>query len=364
MKKFTFYSLFLLIVLFSSFAVLEISLRTYLTIKHFKNPNVNYWGKTWYSFENNLIKINKFDENLRSNLKEVKFRNLNLPRWTKNSNITINKFGFRENDNEDLIFKNNQKILTTGDSFTYGSQVSNNETWPSYLENLIKIEVNNGGHPGYSAGQSLRRAQILSKNEKYDYFIWSVIYNDFYRDRPIKFIVKNDNKLQFNKSKLNPLYTNPKYVKNFYTSLKELFFTFYLFDREIFENVDLFKKKRVEKYINLIQGSNDYSVKEQIEFLLNEFIKIEIENKFILIQHTDFSENTSQKLINSRKKAYDEKYKNILFDIADKKKIKIIDTENWFNRMSSEEKRLMWHDHHTPRGNYEVARFISQNINF
>ena len=47
-----------------------------------------------------------------------------------------------------------------------------------------------------------------------------------------------------------------------------------------------------------------------------------------------------------------------------KKKIKIIDTENWFNKMSSEEKRLMWHDHHTPRGNYEVARFISQNINF
>ncbi len=322
MKKFIFYPLFLLIILFTSFSILEISLRTYLTIKHFKNPNVNYWGKTWYSFENNLVVIHKFDENLRSNLKEAKFKNLNLPRWAENSNITINKLGFRENDNEDLIFKNNQKILTTGDSFTYGSQVSNDETWPSYLENLIKIKVNNGGHPGYSAGQSLRRAQILSKKEKYDYFIWSVIYNDFYRDRPIKFIIKNDNKLQFNKFKLNPLYTSPKNVKNFYSSLRELFFTFYLFDREIFGKLDLFKKKKVEKYINLIEGSNDYSVEEYIEFLLEEFLEIEIENKYILIQHTDFSENTGQKLIDDRKKAYDEKYKHILFNIADKKKLK------------------------------------------
>ena len=301
---------------------------------------------------------------MRSNLKEAKFKNLNLPRWAENSNITINKLGFRENDNEDLIFKNNQKILTTGDSFTYGSQVSNDETWPSYLENLIKIKVYNGGHPGYSAGQSLRRAQILSKKEKYDYFIWSVIYNDFYRDRPIKFIIKNDNKLQFNKFKLNPLYTSTKNVKNFYSSLRELFFNFYLFDREIFGKLDLFKKKKVEKYVNLIEGSNDYSVEEYIEFLLEEFLEIEIENKYILIQHTDFSENTGQKLIDGRKKAYDEKYKHILFNIADKKKIKIIDSEIWFNQMSSEEKRLMWHDHHTPRGNYEVARFISQNINF
>ena len=364
MKKFTFYFLFLLITLFSSFVVLEISLRTYLTIKHVKNPNVSYWGKTWYSYESNLIIINKFDENLRSNLKEVKFHNLNLPRWTKNSNITINKFGFRENDNQDLIFKNNQKILTTGDSFTYGSQVSNNETWPSYLENLIKIKVNNGGHQGYSAGQSLRRAQILSKNEKYDYFIWSIIYNDFYRDAPIKFIIKKNDELQFNRFRLNPEYTNKLKPKNLYDSLRELFFIFYLLDREVIQNINFFNPPHIEKYIPLIEGSNQYSAKEQIEFLLKEFLKIEIKNKYILIQHTDTSENTNKELISARKKAYDEKYKEHLFDIAKKYEIKIIDTEIWFNKMSSEEKRLMWLDHHTPRGNYEVAKFISQNIDF
>ncbi len=364
MKKLSFYLLFLFLLIFTSFVLLETSLRIYLTLKHFKNPHVSYWGKTWYSYENNNIVINKFDENLRSNLKEVNFHKLNLPRWSTNANITINKSGFRENDNRNIIFKNDKKILVTGDSFTYGYQVSNNETWPSYLEDIIKIKVNNGGHQGYSAGQSLKRAQMLSKKEKYDYFIWSVIYNDFKRDVPIKFIIKKNNELQFNKFRLNPEYTNKLKPKNLYDSLRELFFSFYLLDREVIQNINFLKTPYIEKYIPLIDGSNQYSAKEQIEFLIKEFLKIEIKNKYILIQHTDISENTNKKLIYDRKRAYDEKYKKFLFDTAKKNEIKIIDTENWFNQMSSEEKRLMWHDHHTPRGNYEVAKFISQNINF
>ena len=89
----------------------------------------------------------------------------------------------------------------------------------------------------------------------------------------------------------------------------------------------------------MIEGSNQYSAKEQIEFLLKEFLKIKIKNKYILIQHTDTSENTNKELISARKKAYDEKYKEHLFDIAKKYEIKIIDTEIWFNKMSSEEKK-------------------------
>ena len=81
-----------------------------------------------------------------------------------------------------------------------------------------------------------------------------------------------------------------------------------------------------------------------------------------MIQHTDFSENTGQKLIDDRKKAYDENI-NIFCSILQIKKIKIIDSEIWFNQMSSEKKRLMWHDHHTPKGK-KWQRFISQNINF
>tara|TARA_Y200000002_G_scaffold285817_1_gene239934 strand:- start:598 stop:1038 length:441 start_codon:yes stop_codon:yes gene_type:complete len=112
MNKSIFYFLFFFLLIFTCFVLLEASLRFYLSIKHFKNPHVNYWGKTWYSHEYNNLLVNKFDENLISNLKEVNFNKLNLPKWSKNANITINKFGFRENDNGNINFKNNKNNLS------------------------------------------------------------------------------------------------------------------------------------------------------------------------------------------------------------------------------------------------------------
>ena len=56
-----------LIVFLIGLSFIELSLRTYLTIKHFDNPNANYWGKTWY--RSNPISFTKFDEKLKFTLK-------------------------------------------------------------------------------------------------------------------------------------------------------------------------------------------------------------------------------------------------------------------------------------------------------
>lgn len=367
MKKVINYFLLISLLFLFTFFLLEILLRTYLTFKHLGNPHINYWGKTWYSYDRGKFTINEFDENLVSNLKKVNYQKLNFPRWSPDANITINRFGFRENDNNIKKYINNKKILVTGDSFTFGSQVSNNETWPSYLENFLKIKVFNGGHPGYGTGQSIRRASILSKNEKFDYFIWSVIFNDFNRDKNFKFILEIDGKLKFNKFKKN--YSSNKLIRNktFYLTLKEFFFTVYLIDREILEKVKekfLKSKKNQKSFSPILKGSLDYSVEEQVQFLLKEFLKIEIDNKYILLQHTDFSKNTGQKLISARKKMYDDKYKTILFKYAKEYGIKIIDTQLVFENMSEKQKRLMWLDHHTPIGNEFIAKFIIKNIDF
>src|SRR5262249_1689918 len=48
------------------------------------------------------------------------------------------------------------RILTFGDSFTFGDEVSDNETWPYYLEKLLPgSEVINFGVHGYGHDQML-----------------------------------------------------------------------------------------------------------------------------------------------------------------------------------------------------------------
>ncbi len=369
MRKTVFYFLLLIILIILSFLVLEISIRSYLSIKNLNNPHVSYWGKTWYSYQNETLKLQKFDKLLLKKLKETNLQKVYLPRWIPGSNITIDDQGFRKNDNKDIKFKNNKKILVTGDSFAFGSQVSNNQTWPSYLEKIVKVKVLNGGQPAYSSAQSLRKAIIMSEQYNFDYFIWSFIYEDFERDETSNFLIKKNNEMQFNEyTEVNSDLEMPR-NKNIYLLFKEYFFIVYLIDREIVKKLITDNKNyNKKKYSSLIDFSNQYSTsytpREEIKFLIKEFKKIEIDNKYILIQHTDSSKNTEKKIIDLRKKNYNNKYKKLIYELANINQIQIIDTEDIFKKMSEKERRMMWFDHHSPQGNKIIAELISKNINF
>lgn len=58
---------------------------------------------------------------------------------------------------------NRRPILAVGDSFTFGDQVSDDETWPAQLERLSGVPVINGGVFGYGIDQSYLRAQHLTE---------------------------------------------------------------------------------------------------------------------------------------------------------------------------------------------------------
>ena len=297
----------ILLIFFSS----EILLRSYLSIKHIKNPHISYWGKTWYRFDH--LKFSKFDENLISVLTEASYKNVDIPRWKKNSNITINKNGFRENKNPITEYKNKKKFLVTGDSFAFGEQVSDNETWPSCLERKTKLKVNNGSHPGYSTGQSLRKALIESNKEKYDYFIWSIFFDDFRRDVNNKFIIKKNNELYFNKFKEIDKTKSQINKKKIYHYLKEFSFVTYIFDRKIMKKFNETQKQI--KFEPVLGDRINYTKEEQIKFLINEFLKIQIDKKYILLQYSDQSEN-SKKSTRDRHNEISKKYFKSLIDIS------------------------------------------------
>jgi hypothetical protein len=68
-----------------------------------------------------------------------------------------------------------------GDSFTFGEQVSDWETWPAQLEELSRRRVINGGVLGYGMDQTFLRARRLLNEDRYSIVILSFISDDIRR---------------------------------------------------------------------------------------------------------------------------------------------------------------------------------------
>ena len=94
-----------------------------------------------------------------------------------NKTVTVNSDTTRSNGNV-VALENNPRILAVGDSFTFGVQVSDDETWPSALERRLHAEVVNAGVGGYGFGQAGLRARVLSKTDNFDLVILSVLVPD------------------------------------------------------------------------------------------------------------------------------------------------------------------------------------------
>lgn len=97
--------------------------------------------------------------------------------------VTISQDGIRANGQNAL--KNSKSsenlILAIGDSFTFGDQVSDHETWPAILEKLTGIRTLNGGVFGYGVDQTYLRMRSLAKKYQPTVIVFSLIPSDIYR---------------------------------------------------------------------------------------------------------------------------------------------------------------------------------------
>lgn len=74
------------------------------------------------------------------------------------------------------------RILIVGDSFTFGDQVSDSETYAAYLENILpNTEVLNFGVHGYGLDQMLLMLQRQAPIYQPDLVIFGYIYDDLHR---------------------------------------------------------------------------------------------------------------------------------------------------------------------------------------
>ena len=142
-----------------------------------------------YSFENvleNHLRITmalyptRYDEQLGWVSKEgVLAPDRNVKR------ITILEGGIRSNGNTAIgqNLPGQRPVLAVGDSYTFGYEVLDNETWPAILEDLTGKRVINGGVFAYGMDQSLLRARLLIDKYQPDTLIYSFIPNDIWRNQ-------------------------------------------------------------------------------------------------------------------------------------------------------------------------------------
>jgi lysophospholipase L1-like esterase len=77
--------------------------------------------------------------------------------------LTIGSAGLRMTGTATAKVPDQSPILAVGDSFTFGEEVTDTETWPSALQDRTGLSVLNGGVSGYGFDQIVLRAEKLAK---------------------------------------------------------------------------------------------------------------------------------------------------------------------------------------------------------
>lgn len=96
------------------------------------------------------------------------------------TDVTILTDGIRSNGNH-LNPESPESILVVGDSFAFGEEVSDTDTWPSQLERLLNRSALNAGVFAYGTDQIFLRLQSLLEKYRPETVIISFIPEDIIR---------------------------------------------------------------------------------------------------------------------------------------------------------------------------------------
>jgi hypothetical protein len=291
--------------------------------------------------------IGRFDKQLGRVPREGFDAVITRKSWN-NAHVTITDEGFRQNDNNNITMPSD--ILVAGDSFTFGAEVSNHETWPSCLERKLNRGVDNAGVPGYGAAQALRRATEKLALKNYSTLVLSVLVgSDFSRDRlsyrngnPKPALIQEDHHIVWSRiadptkpgTKYNPI--GPGLLTFFYerSSLVHLIVT------KEFRRIDLTGYSLTEVHP---RAADKNAI---IEWTLKEFSKLNLQKKILLLQ-------------------YDKRYarddvseeRNSILRVAKNLNLDVVDT---LVELKKYPRKELWKIHHTARGNEVVCEYLFQ----
>ena len=289
----------------------------------------------------------RFDELLGYVPREGFSATINALPW-HGGKLTIRKDGFRSNGSEPPPLP--AEVLVVGDSFTFGEQVSDNETWPACLERKLGRGVDNGGVTGYGTAQALRRASLKLTEKSYTTLVVSTLVGpldwNFGRDQlsyrqgwPKPAVIHTKNGIAWSAvpdpntpgTKFNPLHHE---ALSFVYERSEILAV--MLDR-FFPNNNIVGDRLT------IVHQNAADENEIVYWTLRKFSKLEIKNKILLLQYGNV----------------DTEKRKLILRIANELSLKVIDTSDVLRNAKKNE--LWYYGHHTPFGNELVCSYLFEH---
>ena len=140
------------------------------------------WSVTWILQWPNFVLGARTVHNAREGQRFVDDDRLGYvprPGYTA-SGVSFDAEGFRRNG-DTVVTQQDKVIIATGDSYTYGDEVTNGETWPAHLQALTGERVLNAGVSGYGFDQSVLRAETIAARQRPAAIVVSFIADDIRR---------------------------------------------------------------------------------------------------------------------------------------------------------------------------------------
>ena len=283
------------------------------------------------------------------------------PGWN-NVTITI-RGGVRVNTNFAPTSANGA-ILAVGDSFVFGDQVSDGETWPAILERRLNRRVVNGGVSNYGAAQAVLRAEQLLKAEPYTLVILSIVVGgdggDLWRDRLVNgfvfyrpAVIREGDKVrqttieESRKIVLDNFICDHPWIPEFFfwSYIARRFFLWLGYDGQCFAIIH--PKAATENEI--------------LEFVIERLARLPV-NKAILIQYPSYSLKNTGEAAN----IYEAAIRNsidearMIREVANRHGVPVVDT--YYVLKNKPLDKIYREPHHSKKGNEVVADLIAREI--
>lgn len=177
-----------LVVLLVLFVVAEIGLRMVWTAQRCMGDACDFSRLTSIKFqdfserlETKFLGLTRFDPEL-GYAPAPGFDGVITAQGWNNARVSIDENGFRVSN--DPPPTDMADILVAGDSFTFGDQVSNHETWAACVERKLGRKVDNAGVFGFGAAQAFKRATLELEKRPYNTLVLSILVGgDLERDQ-------------------------------------------------------------------------------------------------------------------------------------------------------------------------------------